>query len=590
MPYCGNCGALVNDSANFCMKCGAPRKKNTPQVATNPVPTENEIARENSANSRTSDNVIDNTNCSTLPLDWTKWPNLILIENADSQEMTDSIATFIQRTNSIENSFFMYYLVNLDRAKSWSSLKNASVLTFYDDNVEMGAANFYGIYGTCSLELDSLTEKHLSNIDEYNKASTDEDDRFPHQFIFIDDYDTLIQSANDEKLQNDLLPYLVSNADRLGVHLFFGSKSGPQILGNLKNAFTVISPSEFARICNGECSTENEIAREKGAKNRTFNSFIDNTKCSSEPLNWKSWPNLILIENAFPPEMADNIAAFIKRTRGNVINECNYTMDLVNLDPTRSWSSLDNTNANISYYDDVEMGEVRFFGIYESCLLYQRRIAEKRLSNIEEYTKAFPREYFPHLFLIIDDYDTFIRRANEDRIQDEWLPYIVSYANRLGAHLIFCSRSGPQILGNLKNSFTVISQSEFTQMCKGEYSTNTIVNSTVTGYDFEQYCADLLSKNSFINVKVTKKSGDQGIDILAEKDYVKYAIQCKYYTSPVGNNAVQEAFTGKSYYGCHIAVVMTNNTFTDSARQLASQLGVVLWDGNFISELQKANN
>lgn len=59
--------------------------------------------------------------------------------------------------------------------------------------------------------------------------------------------------------------------------------------------------------------------------------------------------------------------------------------------------------------------------------------------------------------------------------------------------------------------------------------------------------------------------------------------------SPVGNNAVQEAFAGKSFYVCHVAVVMTNSTFTDSARQLASQLGVILWDGSFISELQKAN-
>ncbi len=343
------------------------------------------------------------------------------------------------------------------------------------------------------------------------------------------------------------------------------------------------------QVSSNHVPTENEIARENAANSRTSDNYIDNTICSTIPLNWKNFPNLILIENAFPPEMADNIAAFIKRTRDHVSDYDFYLMRLVNLDPSRSWSSLsDSDMATICY--DVAEGVTEFSYLYGTCLGYQKDLAEKRLSSIDEYNKAFPRSPLSHEFIIIDDYDTFIHRANDNRLQNDWLPYMVSYANRLGFHLIFGSRTGPQILGNLKNYFTVKSQSEFTRLCKGEYSTNTTVNSAVTGYDFEQYCADLLSKNSFINVKVTKKSGDQGIDILAEKDYVKYAIQCKYYTSPVGNTAVQEAFAGKSYYGCHIAVVMTNNTFTDSARQLASQLGVVLWDGNFISELQKADN
>src|SRR5574344_1904572 len=52
------------------------------------------------------------------------------------------------------------------------------------------------------------------------------------------------------------------------------------------------------------------------------------------------------------------------------------------------------------------------------------------------------------------------------------------------------------------------------------------------GHDFEYYCADLLRKRGFIDVSVTKGSGDYGIDILAEKDGVTYAIQCKAYASP----------------------------------------------------------
>ncbi|MDE6054531.1 MAG: restriction endonuclease, partial [Lachnospiraceae bacterium] len=43
---------------------------------------------------------------------------------------------------------------------------------------------------------------------------------------------------------------------------------------------------------------------------------------------------------------------------------------------------------------------------------------------------------------------------------------------------------------------------------------------TMDGFDFEYYCADLLAANGFVDVKVTRSSGDYGVDILAEKDGV----------------------------------------------------------------------
>ena len=100
------------------------------------------------------------------------------------------------------------------------------------------------------------------------------------------------------------------------------------------------------------------------------------------------------------------------------------------------------------------------------------------------------------------------------------------------------------------------------------------------GHEFEFYCADLLKKNGFQNIEVTKGSGDQGIDIIAHKDGVKYGIQCKCYTSDIGNKAVQEAFAGKTYYGCHVATVLTNRYFTKSAKELAERNAVLLWDRN----------
>lgn len=106
----------------------------------------------------------------------------------------------------------------------------------------------------------------------------------------------------------------------------------------------------------------------------------------------------------------------------------------------------------------------------------------------------------------------------------------------------------------------------------------TPVYDTMEGHDFEYYCANLLKSNGFCNVSVTQGSGDQGIDVLAEKGGVKYGIQCKCYSKDIGNKAVQEAFAGKTFYHCHVAAVLTNRYFTKSAQELAAVNQVLLWD------------
>ena len=105
------------------------------------------------------------------------------------------------------------------------------------------------------------------------------------------------------------------------------------------------------------------------------------------------------------------------------------------------------------------------------------------------------------------------------------------------------------------------------------------------GHDFEYFCAELLRKNGFSDVKVTQGSGDQGIDILATKDGIKYGIQCKCYSSDIGNKAVQEVYSGKSFYNCHVGVVLTNRYFTSSAKELAEKNGILLWDRDKLEKM-----
>ena len=100
-----------------------------------------------------------------------------------------------------------------------------------------------------------------------------------------------------------------------------------------------------------------------------------------------------------------------------------------------------------------------------------------------------------------------------------------------------------------------------------------------TGYDYEEYCCEYLKKHGYKRVIQTPKSGDHGIDIIAVKHRKKYAFQCKYYENKIGNRAVQEAYTGCSFYDCDIPVVITNSTFTRNAIIEADTLGVELMEG-----------
>lgn len=107
----------------------------------------------------------------------------------------------------------------------------------------------------------------------------------------------------------------------------------------------------------------------------------------------------------------------------------------------------------------------------------------------------------------------------------------------------------------------------------------------LSGTEFERYCAYILTNCNYKQIKITPSTGDHGIDILAEKDDITYAIQCKRYSDNVGNAAIQQAHTGKSLYHKDIAVVMTNQYFTSQAIEEAKTLGVKLWDRDKLNEM-----
>lgn len=85
-------------------------------------------------------------------------------------------------------------------------------------------------------------------------------------------------------------------------------------------------------------------------------------------------------------------------------------------------------------------------------------------------------------------------------------------------------------------------------------------------------------------------SGEQGVDVVVEMinsqgQKKRLIIQCKHYSGKVENSAIQQIVTAKPLYEADYTAVITNQFFTDSAKELAHIHKVTLIDRKLLPEL-----
>ncbi|MFV0485554.1 MAG: restriction endonuclease [Candidatus Saccharimonadales bacterium] len=100
---------------------------------------------------------------------------------------------------------------------------------------------------------------------------------------------------------------------------------------------------------------------------------------------------------------------------------------------------------------------------------------------------------------------------------------------------------------------------------------------SMDGTSFEYYVAQLLIDRGYTNVSLTEHY-DYGVDIIAEKDGIRWGIQAKRYSDLVKADAVRQVVTGLKLYECDRAMVITNSTFSNVAKRLADGNDCVLVD------------
>jgi restriction system protein len=86
--------------------------------------------------------------------------------------------------------------------------------------------------------------------------------------------------------------------------------------------------------------------------------------------------------------------------------------------------------------------------------------------------------------------------------------------------------------------------------------------------DYEKHCALQLEKAGW-GTRLTATTGDQGADVIAHRAGKVLVLQCKLYSSPVGNDAVQQVIAARQFQSADLAAVASNQPFTRPAKQLA---------------------
>jgi restriction system protein len=99
------------------------------------------------------------------------------------------------------------------------------------------------------------------------------------------------------------------------------------------------------------------------------------------------------------------------------------------------------------------------------------------------------------------------------------------------------------------------------------------------GSEFEDFLRQIFELLGY-SVRLTRATGDNGVDLIITKHGVRIAVQAKRYGTNVSNGAVQEVHTGMAFYDCHYCAVVTNSQFTKQALELARKINCVLVSGS----------
>jgi len=128
-----------------------------------------------------------------------------------------------------------------------------------------------------------------------------------------------------------------------------------------------------------------------------------------------------------------------------------------------------------------------------------------------------------------------------------------------------------------QNLFDVVHQIQQTFLEPSRGTHRMILSKRMSWMQLEEFFYQFFQNQGY-HVTKTKKSHDQGVDLLLKSDTEFIAVQIKKRAKPIGIRGVQEIHTGGVFYGTNRAVLISTSGFTRSALKLADKVMVECWD------------
>jgi hypothetical protein len=104
------------------------------------------------------------------------------------------------------------------------------------------------------------------------------------------------------------------------------------------------------------------------------------------------------------------------------------------------------------------------------------------------------------------------------------------------------------------------------------------------GVRFEEFVRDVLVARGFA-VELVRRTDSREIHLIASRGDQRFALQALGQTGSVGNDAVQQTYTGMAVFRCNLCAIITSGQFTRQARETAAHVGCLLVDGSQIPSL-----
>ncbi|MDD4409987.1 MAG: restriction endonuclease [Candidatus Pacebacteria bacterium] len=171
-----------------------------------------------------------------------------------------------------------------------------------------------------------------------------------------------------------------------------------------------------------------------------------------------------------------------------------------------------------------------------------------------------------------EDVSTFINRYGKEKGKSSWKYMGYGFdidKMRLFIKTLSCKGLGINDVDDLELVLMKYIDIREETLMKGGFESKQYKFSSLSGQEFEDLLIRLYGLMGYI-VEHPGGVGDQGGDLILNKNGQRILVQAKRYSGNIGNAAVQEAVAAKKYYDCNQVMLIGSSNFTRAALDLAS--------------------